>query len=181
MKSNLSQVIYSANSNDLLSMILLQHIQEVLNKFNIVLNIDYSSTKTTCVITPINKDGEPLEQIGIRLDKKFHTLATKNRDVYVILLLSKIFYRLDEKIYTYFSFSHYMEHQYVNLLMLSLSQSERNLYHSKSNRNIFDNIVNMNIVNSSILNSFTFLVDVTSIELVLTVMSGVKIGSMKAA
>jgi len=168
MKSNLSQVIYSANSNSLLSMILLQHIQEVLGNFNIVFNIDYSSVKTTCTISPVNKDGEPQEKIEVKLDKNFDTLTTKNRDVYVVLLLSQIFYSIDKRIYNYFSFSYYNEHQYINLLMLSLSQSEQNLHHAEDNRDIFDNIVNMNIINSNILNSFTFLVDVKSIELVLS-------------
>lgn len=168
MKSNLSQVIYSANSNDLLSMILLQHVQEVLDNFNIVFNIDYSSVNMTCIITPINKDGELQEKIEVKLDKNFDTLTTKNRDVYVVLLLSQIFYSIDKRIYNYFSFSYYNEHQYINLLMLSLSQSEQNLHHAEDNRDIFDNIVNMNIINSNILNSFTFLIEVKSVELVLS-------------
>jgi len=168
MKSNLSQVIYSANTNDLLSMILLQHIQEVLGDFNIIFNVDYLSVKTTCIITPVNKDGEPQEQIGVKLDKNFDALTSKNRDIYMVLLMSKIFYRMDERMYNYFSFSYFDENQYINLLMLSLSQSEQNLYHSKSNRDIFSSIIDMSIVNSNIIDSYRFLVDVKSIELILS-------------
>jgi hypothetical protein len=167
MKSNLLQILCSLNKNDSLSMVLIQKIKIITEKFNIFITVKISIIENFFTLTPVDKDGKPQKQITIITDKKFYVLKAKNRNLYLILLMAKILYNVDTKIYDYYSFVYNNEYQYVNLLLL-LSQSKKNLTSMENNRNLFNEIIDKHVINSLIINQYNLKINVQEVELILS-------------
>jgi len=168
MKSSLSHIICNVNKNDLLSMVLLQQIKTITEIFNIVFTIDFSAVEKIFMVTPIDKDGETRREVIINIDDAFYTLKTKQRDLYLVLLVAKIMYKIDQQIYNYYSYTFYNEDQYINLLLLSLSQSENTFNTAKDNIDLFEKLMFMNTINISNINKLNLKVQVQDIELILS-------------
>ena len=168
MKSNLSQILCSINKNDLLSMVLLQQIKTITENFYIVFTVDFSALEKTFIVTPIDKDGEIQKEVALKIDDAFYTLKTKQRDLYLVLLIAKITSRIDQQIYKYYSYVFNKEDQYVNLLLLALSQSEDTFSSIEDNIDLFEKIMYKNITNISSIKKLDLKVEVREVELILS-------------
>ena len=168
MKSNLSQIVCSVKEDNILGIILVQHMKNIVENFNIVLHIDSFTDTNILKILPINKDGEYQQQIFLKLSNNFEILKSKQRDLYIVLLLAKIVYNIDERIYNYYIYTYYNQDQYVNLLMYSLSRSFPMFNDKKNNREVFTEVINSKLLNVTSLTNLSLTIQIKNIELILS-------------
>lgn len=168
MKSTLSQIICSVKQDNKLGIALILQLQEVVKKFNVLLKINADTKMNVLKIMAINKDGEVKQQISLQFSNQVETLKSKQRDVYIVLLLAKVIHTIDKKIYDYYTFVHYKENQYINLLICSLSNSFSRLDRKKDNREVLNDIVKDQWFHTLMLKNLTLNIKIHNIELILS-------------
>jgi len=168
MKSNISQIVCSVKEDNTLGIILVQHMKNIVKNFNIVLHIDSFTDTNILKILPVNKDGEDQQQIFLKLSNNFEILKSKQRDLYIVLLLAKILYNIDERIYHYYIYVYYKKNQYVNLLMYSLSKLFPMLNDKKDNKEVFTEVINSKLLNVTSLTNLPLTIHIENVELILS-------------
>jgi len=168
MKSTLSQIVCSVKQDNKLGIVLILQLQEVIKKFNVLVHINANTNVNVLKIMAINKDGEVKQQISLLFSNQVETLKSKQRDVYIVFLLAKVIHTIDKKIYDYYTFSHYNENQYINLLIYSLSNSFSRLNSKKNNREVLNDIVKDQWFHTLMLKNLTLNIKIRNIELTLS-------------